>query len=366
MKRELFYFDHKPRLNNEYRKTFDEIEEYCKLVLMDSESFDDSMNYLMDVFLTAQENKMPVKKITGGNIESFCKSFINDTAHYSMPSRILEIVKGMMCFFIFMMLVFIILPQVFFDGIELQEALNGISKYSLGILTGVTIGVIASMAADLVYRQIIFKLKKYRKFYHILLNWICIAICIGVIMIIPIEEDIDFNLSNGTLLLICAVALICCCLIRGFMNKASGKTFFNKQKRGEKETTFTASVMQNMINEFRKQYEKENIKRAKKGKSRLTHDEFMEKIYKDNQKNKISTVISCVLLAIFYIGMIIWEALQSTVLDTIIFSVILFVIYIIIMWPLSIYPLRTRKKFIYILRKNNKTVFDEDIWNYIK
>lgn len=366
MKRELFYFDHKPKLNEEYRKAFDEIEEYCRLEIMSSESFEDSMDYLMDIFLTAQDKGMPVKKITGGNMESFCKGFISDVACHSTFSRILEIIKTIAWTSIFYTLIFIIAPQMIFDRVGLFEVLSRNSEYWFGALIGIVGGVIAGIAADMIYKQIIFKLKKYRRFYQILLNLICIIICVCVIIIIPLDDNMDFNLSNGALLAVYVGILICCGLIRGFINKANGKPFFGKQEQGEKETTFTENIMHNMVTEFRKKYENGNAKLEKKGKTPLSQEEFTEKIYKDTAKDKKITVISCALTLLFYIGMIIYTAFNSTIFDTVIFAVLLSVIYIIIMWPLAIYPCLIRKRFVNILQKNDKTVFDEDIWDYLK
>ena len=368
MEKTSFYFDHKPKLKGEYLKTFEEVEEYFKLEIMDPDAFGDSMNYLMDVFLTAQDKGMSVKKITGDNIESFCKSFISDTARRSVPFIILEMVRRIAYIVIFLMLIFVILPRVFFDGVEFGAVMLETSDYWLSVLIGVAGGVAADVAADIVYKHIIFKLKKYRKFYHALLNIIWVAIFIGVIMLVPIydEAEVSFGVSNGTFLMICAGVLICCHMIYGLINKSNGKPFFSSHKRSEEKISFSTSVMRSMVSELRNMYDKGNVKLMKKGKEILTHEQFMEKFFKDTRKMKKGTIAVCIITAAIYVAFFIQVALTSTLIDTAIFIVMLSVIYILIMWSITIYPYLTRQRLADILQKNGKSIFDDDVLDYIE
>lgn len=368
MESETFYFDHKSKLKGEFLKTFEEIEEYCKLEIMDSETFDDSMNYLMDVFLTAQDKGLSVKKITGSNIESFCKSFISDTARRSVPFIILETVRNIAWMVISLMLIFVILPRVFFDGVGFGAVMLEISDYGRTVLIGVTGGVAAGVVADMVYKQIIFKLKKYRKFYHALLNIIWVVIFIIILNLIPIpgETEISLGISNGTFMMIFAGVLVCCYMIYGLINKSNGKPFFSSHKRSEEKISFSTSVMRNMVSELNNIYDRGNTKLMKKGKEILTHGQFMEKFFKDTRKMRNGTIAACLFTAVVYVAFFIQVALTSTLIDTAIFIVMMSVIYILIMWTICIYPYLARKRLADILQKNGKTVFDDDVLDYIK
>lgn len=66
------YSDYRSRLNEEYGQTFDKVEEWCATQTLSSAELNEGLGYLMDVFLEAQTNGVPVRKITGSDIGSFC------------------------------------------------------------------------------------------------------------------------------------------------------------------------------------------------------------------------------------------------------------------------------------------------------
>lgn len=363
-----YYFDYRDKLNDEYRMTFDKIEDYCKMQFVDSAELNDSMNYLMDVFLNAQADGLPVQKITGGDIGNFCKCFLSDISIKGRISAFLEKSRLMAGIFLVLTLFMYILPPVA-EGNGLWEILSSESGESYGVFYGMVMGLIFSMILDgvahAIVKQMIFKAKKYRKAYNAIVNLLVYTVGIASLWLIP-DFEIDVpGVPLGVAPLMCIVWLVICILVKGFINVANGKPFFHKaEKTGENQLSFRSNVMRGMVEESRKDFKKKNEKLQKKGKPTLTQEQYIEKFYKNTKKSRICTWICTVSMAVFYIGIIIDVGMDSTPLDTAIFAAILVVLYIIIMYPLGIYPYLMRKRFQEVMDESGKTFFDDDIFEY--
>lgn len=362
------YSVHKNKLKGEYLEAFEKIENYCKLELMDSESFSDSMDYLIDVFLTAQSKGTPVKKITGGSIEKFCKSFHSDIN----PKGIIRDIFHAFTFFAWYMLITIFIFDFTSDdsagGFDFWIIMGRNSNTLLSALIGMLLGAIGGLTSKLIVRKLFFKFKKYRSIYHTIISIIVSAVFI-VAFVFPmllLENTINIgDISIGASIVICTCYLICYYIIRGFSNKASGKKFFENNNSNNK-ISFSSSVINAMVDECRKQYKKKNAKLIKKNKAPLTEDEYNKKFLLDTKKAGKYNIITAIILAIIYIGFIAYVAVDSTVFDTLIFAAILMILYVIIMWTIFFYPYMRRKQLAQIIEKNKISLFDDRIIDIIK
>ena len=115
------YSDYRSRLDEEYGQTFDKVEEWCLTQTLSSAELNESLGYLMDVFLEAQTNGVPVRKITGSDIGSFCRGFLSDVSPLSRVKGVLE--YGRSIAWIFLVIDAVMLLPSLGDGKGLWAAL---------------------------------------------------------------------------------------------------------------------------------------------------------------------------------------------------------------------------------------------------
>lgn len=364
-----YYFDYKEKLTDEYRTTFDKVEDYCKMQLIDSAEINDSMSYLMDIFLQAQEDGLPVQKITGGNIEDFCKCFLSDISAKGRVRAFFEQGRVIAWIFLLISVIFYLLPPL----TQGKSAWDVLSSAGSDVFCGMALGLLFSALLDVmaraIVRQMIFKMKKYRRAYSAIVSLLVYAVGIVSLNLIP-DFEIDLpgvpDIPLGITPLFCVVWLAIAQLVIGFLNVGDGKPFFAKgEKLGEQQLSFRATVLHDMVEEGRKMFEKGNQKREKKGKPMLTQEEFLEKYRKDTKKQDLVLWLTGGICALIYLGFIIQVAMTSTPMDTVIFTVILIAVYFIFMYPLSIYPNKVRRQFQQLMDESGKSFFDEDFYDVI-
>lgn len=364
-----YYFDYKEKLTDEYRTTFDKVEDYCKMQLIDSAECNDSMSYLMDIFLQAQEDGLPVQKITGGNIEEFCKCYLSDISTKGRVRAFFENGRAIAWILLLISVIFYILPPLT-QGKSAWDVLSSArSDVFCGMALGLVFGSLLDVIAHAIVRQMIFKMKKYRRVYSMLVSLLVYAVGIVSLNLIP-DFEIDLpgvpDIPLGITPLFCVVWLVIAQLVIGFLNVGDGKPFFAKgEKLGEQQLSFRATVLHDMVEEGRKMFEKGNQKREKKGKPVLTQEEFLEKYRKDTKKQDLVLWLTGGICALIYLGFIIQVAMTSTPMDTVIFTVILIAVYFIFMYPLSIYPNKVRRQFQQLMDESGKSFFDEDFYDVI-
>lgn len=364
-----YYFDYKNQLNEEYRTTFDKVEDYCKMQLIDSAEFNQSMDYLMDIFLTAQEDSLPVQKITGGNIEEFCCCFLSDISTKGRVRAFFENGRVIAWIFLLISVIFYLLPPL----TQGKSAWDVLSSAGSDVFCGMALGLLFSALLDVIahaiVRQMIFQMKKYRRAYSAIVSLLVYAVGIVSLNLIP-DFEIDLpgvpDIPLGITPLFCVAWLAIAQLVIGFLNVGDGKPFFAKgEKSGEQQLSFRATVLHSMVEESRKMFEKGNQKLEKKGKPVLTQEEFLEKYRKDTKKANITLWLTGGICGLIYLGFIIQVALTSTLTDTLIFSAILIVVYFLFMYPLSIYPANVRKQFQQLMDESGKSFFDEEFYDVI-
>ena len=358
------YLDYRSKLNEEYGTAFDKVEEYCHTQLVSTEEINESLSCLMDVFLEAQSDNIPVRKITGSDIGSFCRCFLSDVSPSARVRGVLEYVHAM-AWIMLITIGMMFLPAVT-DTKRLWAELSGNSERFYGMLLGMVCGCVLSFIVNCIVRQMIAKMKKYRKAYHFFTTTAVYLMGIGMLWLIPdFEMDVP-EVPSMLAILFCVAVISITRLVMGFMNLSKGKPFFTRaEKAGTGQLSFRASVMHSMVEESRKMFAKDNAKREKKGLPAFTQDEYLEKYREDTKKSVLNMWIGLVTCAVVYVGFIVSEALTSALMDTLTFTLIQVVIFMLFSLTLFIYPVRIRKQFQQIMDESGKSFFDDDIYEVI-
>lgn len=366
MKVPVSYQFNKECLSGKYLETFEHIESYCRTKLMSERELEDRMGYLLDIFVTAQENNLPVSKITGDNTKEFCIGFMKDSRPAGLLNYIAELFKGIS----WVSVIVFALSAVFslMAGAEsIWDSVMKSSENAVWIIVGAGMGVIGEIISNIIIRGFIFKVKNYRAVYHKIVRGAVNAVVIIGIMA-AIMCGLKLNIPDGILYIAGVLYLLGFYIIRGIINLRSGRKFFFG---GEKypRANFSHMVLSGMVEEFRKMYASENKKRAKKGKPEMTEEEFNQKLEKENKTAKTSTILCLAVIGTICLYNIIKTALESSVEDSVFFAFVLLaalaVVYALIIHTLVVYPYLSRKKFFEILEENGKTVFDEDVYECI-
>ena len=298
------YLDYRSKLNEEYGTAFDKVEEYCHTQLVSTEEINESLSCLMDVFLEAQSDNIPVRKITGSDIGSFCRCFLSDVSPSARVRGVLEYVHAM-AWIMLITIGMMFLPAVT-DTKRLWAELSGNSERFYGMLLGMVCGCVLSFIVNCIVRQMIAKMKKYRKAYHFFTTTAVYLMGIGMLWLIPdFEMDVP-EVPSILAILFCVAVISITRLVMGFMNLSKGKPFFTRaEKAGTGQLSFRASVMHSMVEESRKMFAKYNAKREKKGLPAFMQEEYLEKYREDTKKSVLNMWIGLVTCAVVYVGFIV-------------------------------------------------------------
>ena len=360
------YQFNKENLKGEYLETFEHIESCCRTKLMSENELEDRMGYLLDIFVTAQENNLPVSKITGGNIKEFCTGFMQDSRPLGLLMYTAELFKRISWVSVIVLALSVIFSFMADTG-NIWNTVMKSSENAVWIIVGAASGVIGEIISNTIIRSFIFKVKKYRAVYHKAVRGVVNALVIvGIIVAVMCELKLD--IPDGIIYIAGIIYLLGFYIIRGILNLRNGRKFFFGGKEFPR-TSFRRMVVTGMVGEFRKMYADENKKRAQKGKPEMTEEEFNQKLEKENKTAKISTILCLAVIGAIYIYNVIKTALESSFEDSVFFALVLLVglsvVYVLIIHTFVVLPYLSRKKFFEILDKNGKTVFDEDVYDCI-
>ncbi len=155
------YLLHTSKLQGEYKETFQKIEMYVNTNLLDDHSKEELMSNLLDTFLSAQEDQRPVEKITGKNIEKFCKTFCSG---YGFREHILYFVEsiGGLVIIMFLISAFEAIGALLSDWegerIDFFTRQSSFNIFAYGV--GLLLGYLIECVANFIVKRIMFKRKK--------------------------------------------------------------------------------------------------------------------------------------------------------------------------------------------------------------
>lgn len=329
MKNSYSYYTDK--LEGKYKSTFCDIETYGWTVDMDSILYEEKMSELLDIFINAQEENKEIDLIVGSDINSFCENFFSEVQKNSKIKEFFDTVKRMAWIL------------VIFDGIdillELSEEKTATSDIGgfifIFICTYAISRLIAIATRKFFYNKLKIKYKTRRTL--IIATQIVCAVIIFMVAFINLRDVvvIPSYIEVGIAAVYLAIYYI-------FNYKRLKK---DKLERGKAELIENIDISGEMINKF----DKLNKKRAKKGKSPLTMDEFVAKEEKFTNKipliNKMYLVLPIPFTIIGFVVTLISDGFESDS-DMAIFVVIMLGIEYLIM--IAFYKMESK---IYVMRK---------------
>lgn len=266
------------KLEGEYKEAFKQIDTYFGTEKVDEDTREEYMGELLDVFLLAQEERRPVERITGKNIESFCKSFCSNLTWKQKVLSIVDLGKSVakVVFFISVLtLVTAFFGMLSGERVDIWELRAGINVF--GYICGFAIVIITSYLTAWVTRRIMFKVKKVsRKIWSFIVGVLAIIVSLSTIYIAltdKLETFFDFPawivcVGSGVYLLIYHI----CNRKRIAERKEHEVSFWAEVK---KDTEFIPNTDNVFSQEMEKKWEKRNAKRQKKGLPAFTREEIL-------------------------------------------------------------------------------------------
>lgn len=329
------YVLHINKLEGEYKNKFEQVDEYCALLLgdIDSNTKEEIMSGILDTFISAQNDGIEIEKITGTDISKFCEEACSELPIKYKIKHIFEVMK----WWSWILLIESII-QIFLN-IKDTNFFN--IKTQIGSFITSIIICIAMVQIFLSFKKI--KIKKDIKNNKIskltkLASYIAFAIC----TIIPavIGNLVQFLIPNWIVLFISLAIII------------SYKICFRKEIKAKKEqatnTEFTDLITQEAISQAKGKFHKINKRNIKKNKPEITEKDFLTK---ERGRAKKAIKISKI-----YLFFPITSAIVTTIpvileretkpLDVIIYFAVIFTVESLIFIPLSKLLSKQNKKLI--------------------
>lgn len=308
------YTLYEDKLEGKYREAFKQIDTYFGTEKVDEDTREEYMGELLDIFLLAQEEGRPVEKITGNNIESFCKSFCSNLTWKQKVLSIVDLGKSVAnaVFFISALT----LVTAFFDmlsgeSVNIWELRAGINVF--GYICGFAIVIITSYLTAWVSRRIMFKVKKVsRKIWSFIVGTLAVVVSLFTIFIAltdKLDPFFDFPawiacMGSGIYLLVYRI----CNRKRIAERKAHEVSFWEEVK---KDTEFVPNTENVFSQEMEKKWEKKNAKRQKKGLPVFTREEILALEEAEVIKSEENTWVNWFFPIIITIGFVVFGKFET-------------------------------------------------------
>lgn len=329
-----FYTD---KLQGEYKDAFQQIEMYMDGKACHMEDFEDRMMELLDVFLSAQEKGRSVTSITGRNMEQFCKNFCEEISWRSCLRNLADLLKFdawwlLIC--LFLELPFILeeweggWKRFFFATTEID-----FGAYFLMVIVSWIVLRLFQMAV----RYIMFKVKWLSWRIYISISIILIAglFAGGIIMCFVTDGIGMLSVPVIPTGLICGGYLLVYyrCNRKEIQEKRRNKVKFTDMVKNM--AVEDAENGGQMTDSMKKQFERKNRWRKRRGKELWNWEEYICFLEKDEKSSRLilkSYFIFPILLAGFF-TFLSWSSGESVTWAAIggCFLLVLAVCYVIFM-----------------------------------
>lgn len=304
------------KLKGEYKEAFDKVEIYANLRNVDDDTKDDMLMELLDLFLTAQEEGKPVRKLIGSDLETFCNSYFEA---YSVKSYLRSLPQKLYRIF---WMVFVFEWIFYFASGEEISLLHGtvdISGYVGGILVGVMVGVLCNVCI----RPFMFRWKWLTSGrFTVFVVMITVGMIVGGVIL---TDGHTIELPLFGILLVSGIYIFSYIVVRSIWRYRRYGSI-RKEKSAAKTGGFrqlAGKVAEEQPKELVRRFYKKNEKRQKKGKEQMTPEEYMGQLRRENIRARKGDGIAFAVTLLVVIGFIIQVALTSTVMDTLIFIVVI-------------------------------------------
>ncbi len=319
------YVLHMNKLEGEYKNKFEQVDEYCTILLedIDSNTREEIMSSILDTFISAQNDGIEIEKITGNDISKFCEEACSELPIKYRLKHIFEVMKWWS---------WILLVE------SIIQILMNISETNFFDIKTQIGSFIASIVICIIMVEVFLSFKKVKIKSDIknnkiskLTKWasyIAFAICIIVPAVIG--NLVQFLIPNWIVLFTSLAIII------------SYEICFrkeNKERKKEQSTNagFADLVIEEAINQTKRKFHKINERNIKKNRPEITEKDFLEKQVKKAKKAlKIAKVylffpITCTTVTTIPI---ILEG-ETTIFDIIIFFLVTLTVESLIFIPLS-------------------------------
>lgn len=189
------------QLIGSYREVFSKTVLYACTKCIPAEEADERISELYDLLLTAQNEKKPVEKLVGKDIERFCKEFFGD---YTLKEQLKSILKNTPTAFYHMSWVALILELLDLFTYDKRDVSffnmqTDISGYVIGLFGG----VLYVLLLNSVFTRLVLKHKKVKDWiWYILMLVVLLALPVGSIVImgdraIQVPSHLILFISGG-------------------------------------------------------------------------------------------------------------------------------------------------------------------------
>lgn len=318
----------KDQLKDDYLKTFEFIEQYGLQHMITEDVMAEKMMDLIDLLLEAQNENVPAEKIVGTDKVSFCREYFSD---FSFKDLLKSAAKTI-CTPAWFVFILEILNMLTFTG---EDGFNFFSykSYNADLLLSFTIGWNSYIISDVI-GYFMAKSGCYSRRINSIIKTIMLVISFIAIIVINIIIGDKNIVIPGSILIICSGIYLAVYYGIRFV-----KTGTLKKQENLYKSTFSSLVKQEIkkqdhskdvtfVKAFARRYKKENLKRQKKGKEKLTTQAFFEKY---NHFNKILLPICYASgFVIAFMFTLLSSGFESFT-DAIIFFIIMGIVFLLVM-----------------------------------
>lgn len=298
-------------LKGKYKKKFEQVDEYCTLLLdnIDSSIKNDIMVDIIDIFQDAQHKQLPIDSVIGDDIESFCEHACSDLPRRYKVKYIFELFK----YCSWVLLIFNSLELIFnYENNSILNIKTNIGSFIIPIFMCLLVATIYRV----INKKTINRDSKLGLFTKLLL-----FICIVITCLLSIISSMYLNIKVPVLIIISLSIFII----------ISYSIIYRKDSRINSDYIYTATHRELVnSNEHLKALNKKN---KKKGKDKITEDEYIdieiEKISKSLRYNKFNLVVPI----IFSMIATSFNIFDSNIVDSLLFFFIILIIEYIIFIP---------------------------------
>ena len=277
------YVLYKKQLEGTYQTTVNKIEVYVNANNLDPVSKEELMNSLLDTFLSAQKDNRPVEKITGNNLERFCREFCSG---FGFKENLLSFFEYMIPMIIMIFFMSLLGMMNIIEKIGRGEHLNPFTYVDksqnnieiISLFIGLTVATLIDYFANRLIKKWMFKYEKVTMSFAVAVHIAVIGIIL-IALIIPTIFFDEFLASVEVPEIIAPVGFVFCVTLilivlyaliirkRHKENIDTGSDIFSSY--------FAEKELENIQKYETERRKKLNDKRAKKGQKPLTDEEFL-------------------------------------------------------------------------------------------
>lgn len=303
-------------LTGDYADTFSRVKAYAAFKNISSDEINERLEELYDILYTAQKQNKDVRKITGNDLEKFCKEFFGDYTIFDRIKKLpYSVYKAMWVIFVFSFI------TILADDHPIRNLFT-ITDDMAGILIGAAIILVIDFVCMVLIAPQILRLKKIKSD-----TWSFIMLVVMILVFIAVfwlMGDIKLEVKAFYTSLVSLIYIAVYSAITLSMRYKRYGTIKNVQKAIRRERKENAPVDLNLKKSFLEGSLTRYKRLEKKGKvTPFTYADTLKKdkkMYENGEKIYYITGLICG-------GFVVIEtAITETILDALCFGLILTII----------------------------------------